>query len=212
MLLFGCSDCNHILGSLTFFSSCFWASLLANFFTCSNAALLAALMEFLVLSPSCFIILAMAFTVSAPGLLWTKHQILTSVSSFRHYQVAHAARRKSCTMPRRCLCSQRVCTGSQQTTSLGSAYRCCRYITECVLATHSLLLLSCGGHAAPSGRRVTVLVCTPWYWHKDLLAFHTRIQLQRGVSNGLLNRPQRLHKQCLHHARSHNPSSLSCLG
>jgi len=136
MLLFGCSDCKHILGSLTFFSSCFWASLLANFFTCSNTALLAALMEFLVLSPSCFIILAMAFTVSAPGLLWTKHQSLllfqapTQLGSTRcTAQILHHAK---------ALFVQPACQHRLPTTSLGSAYRCCRYITECVLANHSL--------------------------------------------------------------------------
>ena len=54
---------------LTFFSSWRWASLLGILFTCSRAALLAALMAILVPSPSCLIILPMAFTVSASGLL-----------------------------------------------------------------------------------------------------------------------------------------------
>lgn len=55
----------------TFFSSWRWASLLASFLTCSKAALLADLIAVLVLSPSCLIILPIAFTVSAFGLLWT---------------------------------------------------------------------------------------------------------------------------------------------
>ena len=53
----------------TFFSSWRWASLLASFLTCSKAALLADLIAVLVLSPSCLIILPIAFTVSAFGLL-----------------------------------------------------------------------------------------------------------------------------------------------